>query len=231
VDYTVDIVEFYDYWPTLYNRIPQPTDKEINIGLIGNLSLPFLVARNDFDVNGKLYVKVEEGYSPSEVAHQIELYTRHDTSNIEELLLISEGGLKATVLYGALNSSFIVSMLIASATLITMMIVQGIEREREIAIMKSFGINTRQMFLFFISEAIIILLFTMFVGIGLGFGTSVMIMKILKIGSTLPQHEMVYPIVKLVWTTLAIFGSGLVSTIIPIIINTRKKISGAMRSI
>lgn len=231
VNYALGIVGLYDYWPTLYERIPQPTDKEINIGLIGNLSLPYLVARNDFDVEGKLFVKVEEGYSISEVARQIELYTRHETNNIEELLLISEGSLKATVLYGALNSSFIVSMLIASATLITMMFVQGIEREKEIAILKSFGINKRQMFLFFISEAIIILLFTMIVGIGLGIGTSVMIMKILRIGATLPQHEMIYPFIKLIWTTLAIFGCGLISTIVPIIINTRKKIGGAMRSI
>ncbi|NHJ39519.1 MAG: FtsX-like permease family protein [Asgard group archaeon] len=195
VDYTLEIVDLFEYWPTLYERVPQATDKDINIGLIGNLSLPYLVARHDFDVEGKMYIKVKNGYSINEVAQQIELYTRHETSNVEELLLISEGSLKATVLYGALNSSFIVSLLIASATLITMMIVQGLEREREIAILKSFGINTKQMFLFFISEAIIILLFTMIIGIVLGFGTSVMIMKILKIGTTLPQHEMIYPFI------------------------------------
>jgi ABC-type antimicrobial peptide transport system permease subunit len=230
-DYTVEIVEFFEYWPTLYNVEPKTTDKQIDIGLIGNLSLPFLVARNSFDVEGKLFVKVSEGHSISEVADRIESITRLNTRNVEELILISEGSLKATVLFGALNSSFIISMLISSATLVVMMIVQGIERKHEIGLLKSMGINAGQLFVFFISEAIIILFFTMIVGICLGVGSSVMIMKVLRIGANIPQHEMVYPVVKIIWTTLAIFGSGLVSTILPIILNIRKRISGAMRAI
>ncbi|TET29542.1 MAG: ABC transporter permease [Candidatus Heimdallarchaeota archaeon] len=229
--YPVQVVDYYEYWPTLYNRIPQTTAKEINVGLIGNLSLPFSIARNDYDVQGKLYVKVMEGYSISEIAGHIEITTQHDTDNIEDMALISEGTLKATVLYGALNSSFIVSLLISSATLITMMIVQGIEREKEIAVMKSFGIRPRQLFNFFISEAVIVLIFTMIVGVGLGVGVSVLLMQVLRIGSEIPKHEMVFPVMKVVWTTLVVFGVSLLSTIIPIIINTRKKISGALKSI
>jgi ABC-type antimicrobial peptide transport system permease subunit len=229
--YPVNVVDYYEFWPTLYNTVPQTTAKEINVGLIGNLSLPFAIARNDYDVQGKLYVKVMEGYSISELASLIEITTQHDTDNIEDMALISEGTLKATVLYGALNSSFIVSLLISSATLITMMIVQGIEREKEIAVMKSFGINARQLFSFFISEAVIVLLFTMIVGVGLGIGVSVLLMQVLRIGSNIPNHEMVFPVTKVVWTTLAVFGVSLLSTVIPIIINTRKKISGALKSI
>ena len=229
--YPVHVVDYYEYWPTLYNRIPQTTAKEIYVGLIGNLSLPFSIARNDYDVQGKLYVKVIEGYSISEIAAHIEITTQHDTDNIEDMALISEGTLKATVLYGALNSSFIVSLLISSATLITMMIVQGIEREKEIAVMKSFGIRPRQLFNFFISEAVIVLIFTMIVGVGLGVGVSVLLMQVLRIGSEIPKHEMVFPVMKVVWTTLVVFGVSLLSTIIPIIINTRKKISGALKSI
>jgi ABC-type antimicrobial peptide transport system permease subunit len=229
--YPVHVVDHYDYWPTLYNSIPRTTAKEINVGLIGNLSLPFSIARNDYDVEGKLYIKVQEGYSINELARLIELSTQHDTDNIEDMALISEGTLKATVLFGALNSSFIVSLLISSATLITMMIVQGIEREKEIAVLKSFGINPRQLFSFFISEAVIVLLFTMIVGVGLGVGVSVLLMQVLRIGSNIPEHEMVFPVMKVVWTILAVFGVSLLSTIIPIIINTRKKISGALKSI
>ncbi|MHA1121456.1 MAG: FtsX-like permease family protein [Candidatus Heimdallarchaeota archaeon] len=229
--YPIQVVDYYEYWPTLYNTIPRTTAKEINVGLIGNLSLPFSIARNDYDVQGKLYVKVMEGYSISEIAGHIEITTQHDTDNIEDMALISEGTLKATVLFGALNSSFIVSLLISSATLITMMIVQGIEREKEIAVMKSFGIRPRQLFNFFISEAIIVLIFTMIVGVGLGVGISVLLMQVLRIGSEIPKHEMVFPVMKVVWTTLVVFGVSLLSTIIPIIINTRKKISGALKSI
>ncbi|MCK5298942.1 MAG: ABC transporter permease, partial [Candidatus Heimdallarchaeota archaeon] len=229
--YPVHVVDYYEYWPTLYNTVPQMTAKEINVGLIGNLSLPFSIARNDYDVQGKLYIKVMEGYSISEIASEIEITTQHDTDNIEDMALISEGTLKATVLYGALNSSFIVSLLISSATLITMMIVQGIEREKEIAVMKSFGIRPRQLFNFFISEAVIVLIFTMIVGVGLGVGVSVLLMQVLRIGSEIPKHEMVFPVMKIVWTTLVVFGVSLLSTIIPIIINTRKKISGALKSI
>ncbi|NHJ32871.1 MAG: ABC transporter permease [Asgard group archaeon] len=229
--YPVHIVDYYEYWPVLYNSVPQVTAKEINVGLIGNLSLPFTIARNDYDVEGKLFVKVTEGYSISELASLIETTTQHDTDNIDEMTLISEGTLKATVLFGALNSSFIISLLISSATLIVMMIVQGIEREKEIAVMKSFGVNPRQLFNFFISEAIIVLLFTLVVGVGLGFGISVLLMQVLRIGSEIPDHEMVFPLLKVLWTTLIVFGVSLLSTIIPIIINTRKKISGALKSI
>lgn len=224
-------VDQFDYWPTLYDRIPSATSKLINIGMLSNISLPFWIAREDSDVEGKLFVKVKEGYSISELADSIETNTFHETESIEEILMISEGSLKATVLFGALNTSFIISLFISSATLIIMMIVQGIEREKEIAVMKSFGIKPRQLFNFFISEAIIILIFTMIIGIGLGLGTSVMIMKVLRIGSLIPEHEMIFPIVKIIWTALAIFGAGLVSTIIPIIINSRKKIGGSLKSI
>ncbi|MHA1220510.1 MAG: ABC transporter permease, partial [Candidatus Heimdallarchaeota archaeon] len=229
--YPVDIIDYYEFWPTIYTELPNPTSKEIQIGLISNISLPFLIARNVEDVEGKVYIKVTDGYSISEVASVIEMTTQHETQNIEEVLLISEGTLKATVLYGALNSSLIMSVLISSATLITMMIVQGLEREKEIALLKSLGINSRQLFSFFISEALIILIFTMILGMALGFVASIMIMKILRIEAVLPDHEMIYPWARIIWTTLAIFVSGLVSTIIPIIINTRKKIGGTLKTI
>ncbi|HUU78779.1 MAG TPA: ABC transporter permease [candidate division Zixibacteria bacterium] len=231
VSYPVDFVDFYEYWPTLYTDPPSATSKEVKIGLIANISLTYQIARYDYDVQGKLIVKVKEGYSISEVAGEIESTTRYETVNIEELLLISEGTLKATVLFGALNTSFIISMLISSATLITMMLIQAVEREKELAVMKSMGISPRQLFNFFITEAIVILIFAMILGGGLGVGSSVMIMKILKIGSVFPPHENIFSVIKIVWTTLAIFGIGLISTIIPIIINSRKGIAGAMKAI
>ena len=231
VPYTVTFVDFYQYWPTLYTVPPSATSKEVHIGLIGNMSLAYMIARYDYDVQGKLLVKVKDGYSISEVSDTIEAVTRHETISVEDLLLISEGTLKSTVLFGSLNSSFIISMLIASATLITMMLIQAMEREKELAVMKSMGINARQLFNFFITEAIIILIFTMILGVGLGIGSSVMIMKILRIGSVFPPHENIFPVLKIVWTTLAIFGCGLISTIFPIILNSRKEVAGALKAI
>jgi len=227
--YPVTFTAFYEFWPLLYTEIPRETAREIKVGLIANLSLAYKIARNDYDVQGKLFVKVKDGYSPSEVAKQIELNTQHSTENIEDAILISEGSLKATVLFGALNSSIIVSILISSATLIVMMFVQGVEREKEIALLKAFGIKRGQLFVFFITEAIIILIFTMILGGALGFSASAMIMKILRIEVVIPKHEMVFPVGKILWTTFAIFLSGLVSTIIPILINTRKKIGGSLK--
>ncbi|MHA1530841.1 MAG: FtsX-like permease family protein [Candidatus Heimdallarchaeota archaeon] len=111
------------------------------------------------------------------------------------------------------------------------MTVQAIEREKELAVMKSMGIDFKQLFTFFFSEALIILVFTMTVGVSLGFGTSVMIMKVLRIGTIFPPHENIFPLANIAWTTLVIFGCGLISTIIPIIINSRKKIGGALKAI
>lgn len=231
IPYPVNFVDFYEYWPTLYTDPPSATSKEIKIGLIANISLTYQIARYDYDVQGKLIVKVKEGYSINEVAGEIESTTRYETINVEELLLISEGTLKSTVLFGALNTSFIISMIISSATLITMMLIQAVEREKELAVMKSMGISPRQLFNFFITEAIVIMMFAMILGVGLGVGSSVMIMKILRIGSIFPPHENIFSVIKIVWTTLAIFGSGLISTIIPIIINSRRGIAGAMKAI
>ncbi|MFW9922818.1 MAG: FtsX-like permease family protein [Candidatus Thorarchaeota archaeon] len=229
--YPVNITDYYNYWPRLFTVKPEATSKEMFIGLLANITLPFTIARNEYDVEGKLFVKVQEGYSIIDVAREIELTTRHETDNVEELLLISEGTLKSTVLFGALNSSFIVSMLISAATLITMMLIQAIEREKELAVMKSMGISPRQLFSFFITEAIIMLSFTMILGIILGIGSSVMIMKIFRIGSIYPPHENIFPVVKILLTTVAVFVSGLISTIIPIIINTRKKMVGALKAL
>jgi len=231
ISFNLTVVNEYEYWPAIYTEVPVPTSKEIHIGLIGNLTMPYNITRDNKDVDGYLYVKVAEGYSISEISETIQQTTRRSTVCVEDILLIKEGTLKATVLFGSLNSSFIVSMLITSATLVTMMIVHGIEREKEIAVMKSMGVRFRQLFNFFISEAVIILIFTMIVGVAMGTGISVMIMKILRISTVLPEHEMIFPIIKIVWTTLAIFGCGLVSTIIPIIINTRKRIGSALKEI
>ncbi|MHA1630699.1 MAG: FtsX-like permease family protein [Candidatus Heimdallarchaeota archaeon] len=227
--YPVTITAFYEYWPLLYTEVPRAASREIKVGLIANLSLAYKIARNDYDIQGKLFVKVKDGYSPSAVAKEIELTTQHSTENIEDAVLISEGSLKATVLFGALNSSVIVSILISSATLIVMMFVQGLEREKEIALLKAFGIKQGQLFIFFITEAIIILIFTMLLGGALGFAASAMIMKILRIEVVVPIHEMVFPAGKILWTTFAIFFSGLISTIIPILINTHKKIGGSLK--
>lgn len=231
IKYPVNFVNFFEYWPTLYTVQPSTISKEIHIGLLANISLPFHIARHQSDVQGKLLVKVQEGYSISEVAQTIESTTRHETANVEDMLLISAGTLKATVLYGSLNTSFIISMLISAATLMIMMTVQAIEREKELAVMKSMGISFRQLFTFFFSEALIILIFTMIVGLALGFGTSVMIMKVLRIGSVFPPHENIFPLANIAWTTMVIFGCGLISTIIPIILNSRKKIGGALKTI
>ncbi|MHA1155230.1 MAG: FtsX-like permease family protein, partial [Candidatus Heimdallarchaeota archaeon] len=229
--YPVSFVDFYQYWPTLFTVQPSTISKEIHIGLMANISLPFHITRYQSDVDGKLLVKVKEGYSINEVAQTIESETRHDTNNVEEMLLISSGTLKSTVLFGSLNTSFTISMLISAATLVIMMTVQAIEREKELAVMKSLGINFRQLFTFFFSEALIVLIFTMIIGVGLGFSTSIMIMKVLRIGSVYPPHENIFPLANIAWTTLVIFGCGLISTIIPIIINSRKKIGGALKSI
>ena len=115
--YGVKIVDEFVYWPTLYDTKPSATSKLINIGLLCNISLPFLVATLPSDVEGMLLVKVKEGYSIGEVANSIQSNTFRQTENIEDILIISEGTLKATVLFGALNTSFIISMLISSATL------------------------------------------------------------------------------------------------------------------
>jgi ABC-type antimicrobial peptide transport system permease subunit len=231
VEYPVNIVDYYQYWPSLFTEKPEQTSKTINIGLLCNISTLFNISRNDFDVEGFLFVTVKDGYGIYDVAREIETSTQHEALNVEELLLISEGTLKSTVLFGALNVSFIFSMLISSATLVTMMFINALEREKEIAVLKSMGISTRQLFVFFITEAIIVLTFTMIIGVALGFSTSVMLMKVLRIGSVYPPHEMVYPAVKIIWTTLAVFGAGLLSTIIPIIFNSRKKIGGALKTV
>lgn len=229
--YPVNFIDHYQYWPALYEQPPDPTSKELHIDLLASISLPFMIARYEYDVQGKLFVKVKEGYSISQVANEIKIKTQQDVENVEDLLLISEGTLKATVLFGSLNSSFIISLLLSSVTLILLMLIQGVEREKELAVLKSVGISPRQLFMFFLTEALIILVFALIIGTALGVGTSVMIMKILRIGSVLPPHEMIFPISKIIWTSLTIFIVGSVSTTIPIIINSRKKIGRALKAI
>ncbi|MEA2071918.1 MAG: FtsX-like permease family protein [Asgard group archaeon] len=230
-NYPVNFVDSFQYCPIIYTEPPSSTQNIIPISILGNISLPFVIARYDYEVSGSLLVKVKEGYDPSQLAEEIESITRLETLNIKDQLLISEGSLKATVLFGSLNTSFIISMLISSATIVLMMVIQAIEREKEIAIMKSMGISPLQLFNFFITEAFIILFFTMVLGVILGVITSNMIMRILRINTILPPHEMVYPIARVAWTTFVIFGVGLLSSIIPIIINTRRETSSALKTI
>jgi len=143
--------------------------------------------------------------------------------SIDDLIIISEDSLRATVLYGALNSNFLSSVIILFFAIMTLLLIQALERVNEIGIQKTVGASPLQLFGLFFTESFTTLIIGAIGGVLLSMFTSYMFMSIIAVNNFIPPWEMIYSPVKLVFALGIIVGTSLLSAAIPSIYHANRK--------
>ena len=192
-NYTMDVVDTYNFFPRFFNKYPITGDPIFRFSIIGNYNLTTALAYSSFNIGGDLLVKVEEGYSIQEVAESIETELGRTVENVEDLMGSFEGSLRNIMLYGSLNTSFISSMIVTVAAISLMILIQVLENEMEIALLKTMGMSPRQLFSLFTTEAVTIILFGSFLGLSIGIFSARMFMEILTIDNVIPPANLSVP--------------------------------------
>jgi len=187
------VVGQYNYFPRFFMNYPREGSTVYRFSVIGNYNLTEAVAYNQFSVVGDLLVKVAPGYSITTVARNIELTLGRSVDNIEDLMKTSGDSLRNTMLYGSLNTSFISSLVIIVAALSLMIIIQSIENEMEVVMLKTLGMSPKQLFSLFTYEALSIVLFGSVLGAAIGIFSAKMFLEILTIDYTLPPVRLIIP--------------------------------------
>ncbi|MHA1774907.1 MAG: FtsX-like permease family protein, partial [Candidatus Heimdallarchaeota archaeon] len=168
VSINLTVVGQYNYFPRFFMNYPQEGSTVYCFSVIGNYNLTETVTYNQFSVVGDLMVKVASGYSITAVARNIELELGRSVDNIEDLMKTSGDSLRNTMLYGSLNTSFLSSLVIIVAALSLMIIIQSIENEMEVVMLKTLRMSPKQLFNLFTYEALSIVLFGPILGVGIG---------------------------------------------------------------
>jgi len=193
VNYTMDVVDTYNFFPRFFIEYPRDGDPVFRFSIVGNYNLTTALTYSSFNVGGDLLVKVEEGYSITEVAESIENELGRTVENVEDLMGSFEGSLRNIMLYGSLNSSFISSMIVTVAAISLMIIIQVLENEMEIAMLKTMGMSPRQLFSLFTTEAVTIILFGSMLGLSIGIFSARMFLEILTFDNVIPPAGLSVP--------------------------------------
>ena len=232
INYTVKVVDFYNYWPVIYNQAPDPTSSVFRLSIITTMEDIYHLTNDPSDIYVQMLIKVADGYNVASIANTIDEQTiGRRIENIDDSVLISTGSLRATVLYGSINANFIASIFILVMSVILMMVVHNIERISEVGIMRAVGISPRQLFSYFFTEAFIVLLIGAIAGIVLGMVVSFMFMSIIAINSNIPPWEMVFEPGKLALTIAGMFVASIISAAIPGLLSANKKEAAIMREV
>ncbi|MFW9924564.1 MAG: FtsX-like permease family protein, partial [Candidatus Thorarchaeota archaeon] len=168
-NYTVNTVGFYNFWPNLYHSEPDPTSTNFRVGLVTSISNIYSLTLDSSKVIMQMYVDVDDDYVVADVAAAVKekAYGRR-MENVDEEVTIAAGSLRASVLYGALNSNFLASLMILILAMAMMTVIHSFERANEVGIMKAIGISPRQLFAFFFTESFSVVVIGSLAGILLG---------------------------------------------------------------
>ena len=211
VNYTMDVVDTYNYFPRFFIEYPQSGAPVFRFSIIGNYNLTEELTYSSFNIGGDMLVKVAEGYSITEVADAIEVKLGRKIDNVEALMGSFEGSLRNIMLYGSLNTSFISSMIVTIAAISLMILIQVLENEMEVAMLKTMGMSPRQLFSLFTTEAATIILFGSILGLGIGIFSARMFMEILTIDNILPPVTLSVPPLQIFFAFGLLFFTAIVS--------------------
>ncbi len=231
INYTMDVVDTYNYFPRFFTEYPQSGAPVFRFSIIGNYNLTEALTYSQFNIGGDLLVKVEEGYSISEVAASIENALGRKVENVEELMGSFEGSLRNIMLYGSLNTSFISSMIVTISAISLMILIQVLENEMEIAMLKTMGMSPKQLFTLFTTEAATIILFGSILGLGIGIFSARMFMEILTIDNVLPPVTLTVPPLQIFFAFGLLFVTAIVSAALTSWVIFRKDTIKAIKQI
>jgi ABC-type antimicrobial peptide transport system permease subunit len=194
VKFNLDLQGEFNFLPRFYMEAPSEDNTVYRFSIVGNYDLVSALAYSgSMSIAGDLLVKVQSGKSVSEIASIIESELGRNVEDVDELMGTNQGSLRNTMLFGSLNSSFISSLVITIAAISLMIIIQAVENEKEVVMLKTLGMSPRQLFLMFLTEALTVVIFGSIIGLGTGIFSANMLMEMLTFETVIPQTEIVYP--------------------------------------
>ena len=208
---TVDIKGVYNFMPRYFKDYPEEEITVYRFTILGNYENAELFTYSQFNEIGDMIVKVDPNYDIETVATNIEDEIGRSVQSVEDLKSTFEGSLRNTMLYGSLNSSFISSLLITIAAIILMILIQAIEKEREVVTLKILGMSPKQIFGMFLTEAMTLVIFGAIAGAALGSFAAGMFTEILTFETLIPKNELVFRPLQLSLATGILFVTAILS--------------------
>ena len=223
VQLNLQVVGIYNYLPRFFIELPEMDTTIYRFTLVGNYDLVNQTAYSSMNIAFDIIIKTTQGYSSSEIASEIEDLVTGTIRNVEDEHQSLSNDFKNTMLYGSVNTTFLISVVIITATIFLMIVSQLVEYENEINILRILGFSPKQFFSLFLSEIIPIMTFGIIMSVALGAFSSKIIMDILTFKLDIPRYELVFPIGQtftVVFTSLVI---ALLTTIITVLVIFRKE--------
>ncbi|MHA1505071.1 MAG: FtsX-like permease family protein, partial [Candidatus Heimdallarchaeota archaeon] len=170
-----------------------------------------------------MMIKTANGYSPSTIASEIEEMVSGTILNVEDEHQSLSNDFKNTMLFGSVNTTFLISVIIITASTFLLIVSQLVEYENEINTLRILGFSPKQFFTLFLSEIIPIMFFGILTSTALGSLASKIIMDVLTFKIDIPSFELVFPAGQTIITILSLLGIALITTILTIRIIFRKE--------
>ncbi|MEA2071611.1 MAG: ABC transporter permease [Asgard group archaeon] len=193
INKTLNVIGQYKYFPRYYNEEPNPDATIYRFTIIGNYDTVEMLAYSTIGETGFMIVKVKDGYSIGAVANRIEEKLDRSVQDVDSMITTSEGSLRNTMLFGSLNTSFIASIIVTLSAILLLVLIQAIENEREVVTLKVLGMEPKQLFGMFLTEALSSVIFGSIAGTGIGILGAYMFFEIITFETVIPTHELVFP--------------------------------------
>ncbi|MHA1912639.1 MAG: FtsX-like permease family protein [Candidatus Kariarchaeaceae archaeon] len=217
---TLEIIDSFTYWPMLIHSVSGQTTHKFYVRAIGNLSLPYyLKSQVTGYPSGVMYIKVKENsqFTQSEIADMLESRYNKPCYSVDERLIENTDNIQTVMLYGVINSSFIVSMFVTVLTMLFYSVMSYLERRKEIGVLRAMGVKDMQLLTIFLSEIITMVTIGLVVGTGLGLLVSNLFMGVITLNNPYPPFFMVFPWRNIIMVNIAIFASSIIGGLIPTI--------------
>ncbi len=228
---TLNIKGIFDFLPRFYTSEPRDDQTVYRFVIIGTYENVAIFTESEFSSVGDLLVKVDPNYEIKEVAISIEEELGRSVKNVVDLESTFEGSLRNTMLYGSLNSSFISSLVITISAITLMILIQAIEKEREVVTLKVLGMSPKQLFGMFLTESMTLVVFGAITGAALGTFAAYMFTEILTYATTIPPNELVFKPLQLLLATSILFVTAIASAALTSWIVFRKDTIKAIKQI
>lgn len=226
----VTVVDKFTYWPRLVKDETAGNIRSINYKLITNLEFMKQIEVYSFDVIDYLYIDVAEDSDIDNISDEItDIIGNKEIQNVNEQIFVKPNTARSSILYSAINSTLIMSFTINAIILALFASLQLLEKSREVATMKAIGITTNQLIRLFLAEYILLLIFSILVGLFGGLLTSRMFMIILTVNRTVPPFQMVYPFITVILVMVVLSISTMIGAIVPSIQHAKKEVGSELR--
>ncbi|MHA1125940.1 MAG: FtsX-like permease family protein [Candidatus Heimdallarchaeota archaeon] len=217
------IVGIYNYLPRFFIEFPELDSTIYRFTIVGNYDLVNQTSYSSINIAYDIIIKTADGYSPSAIASEIDEMVSGTIRNVEDEHQSLSNDFKNTMLFGSVNTTFLISVIIITASTFLLIVSQLVEYENEIKTLRILGFSPKQFFALFLSEIIPIMFFGILTSAALGSLASTIIMDVLTFKIDIPRYELVFPAGQTIITIVSLLGIALLTTLITIRVIFRKE--------